>query len=111
MSARPSRKYHAIQEVGSAPPSALAVVRPLETLPETEFSGVSPKAVSIVLSSMIFALQREVLNHEAWWLAMYGAEHEAERLGVPPEQFLKVKAQIERTRKARHASNPLSGMF
>ncbi len=111
MSARPSRKYHAIQEAGSAPPSALVVVRPLETSPETAFSGVSPKEVSIVLSSIIFALQRVVLSHDAWWLAMHSAEHEAEQLGVPPEQFLKVKTQIERTRKARHASNPLSGMF
>ncbi len=99
------------QEAGSARPSELAAVLQSETLPGMEYSEASPKAVSIVLSSVVFALQREVLSRDTWALAMMSAAREARGLGVSEDELSTVMEQLQKTRAARHASNPLSAMF
>lgn len=111
MNVLPTKKFARCQAQTSAQPSEQAVARPSSTQQGATSSERSSKVALIVLSSLVFNLQREVLSQEVWYLAISSTLSDAVKAGVTKEEFKEIMTMLEASRKQQFKSNPLSALF
>lgn len=69
------------------------------------------KGVLVVLASVLFALQGNVLSDDVWYLALQSARAESAALGVPGAEFDLLVSRLEASRRIQRKRNPMQGMF
>lgn len=69
------------------------------------------KTALIVLSSLVFRMQGNVMSGDVWALSYMAAMNDAEQLGVSEEEFTALMLKLEKSRLRERGKNPLHSMF